>query len=168
MPPKVRTPVVQTFKPTTGISLALTHPKINGLVPPLAAAGPRPPMITTQVIETAPGLVFDVSVAGPADGPLVLMLHGFGVSRYLRNAQVEALARAGYRTAAPNQRGYALNARPDPTDHQAYRIDNLLSDAREIAGALPNPEAASTWLTMAGAPASPGRSPMKRRTSLPP
>jgi pimeloyl-ACP methyl ester carboxylesterase len=96
-------------------------------------------MITTQLIETAPGMVFDVSVAGPADGPLVLMLHGFGVSRYLWNAQVEALARAGYRTAAPNQRGYAGGARPDPTDHPAYRIDNLLQDARAIAAALTQP-----------------------------
>jgi len=62
-------------------------------------------MITTQLMESAPGLVFDVSVAGPADGPLVLMLHGFGVSRYLWNAQVEGLAQAGYRTAAPTRWG---------------------------------------------------------------
>ena len=96
-------------------------------------------MITTHLIQTAPGLNFDVSVAGPADGPLVLMLHGFGVSRYLWNAQVEALGQAGYRAAAPNQRGYAAGARPDPTDHPAYRIDNLLNDARAIATALGQP-----------------------------
>jgi pimeloyl-ACP methyl ester carboxylesterase len=93
-------------------------------------------MITTRLIETAPGLVFDVSVAGPDDGPLVLMLHGFGVSRYLWNAQVRALGQAGYKAAAPNQRGYAAGARPDPTDYPAYRIDNLLADARAIAAAL--------------------------------
>ena len=93
-------------------------------------------MIETQTIQTAPGLVFDVSVAGPADGPLVLMLHGFGVSRYFWSAQVEALGQAGYRTAAPNQRGYAAGARPDPADHASYRIDNLLADARAIAAAF--------------------------------
>lgn len=93
-------------------------------------------MISTQLIETAPDLVFDVSVAGPEDGPLVLMLHGFGVSRYLWDAQVEAFGRAGYRTAAPNQRGYAAQARPDPGDHPGYHIDHLLSDARAIAAAL--------------------------------
>jgi alpha-beta hydrolase superfamily lysophospholipase len=92
-------------------------------------------MIATQLIETGPGLVFDVSVAGPEDGLLVLMRHGFGVSRYLWNALVEALARAGYRAAAPNQRGHTRNARPDPTDHPADRIDNLLQDARAIAAA---------------------------------
>ena len=93
-------------------------------------------MITTQNIETAPGLVFDVSVAGPANGPLVLMLHGFGVSRFFWNAQVEALAAAGYRTAAPNQRGYAIGARPDPADHASYQIHHLIADALAIADAL--------------------------------
>jgi alpha-beta hydrolase superfamily lysophospholipase len=45
------------------------------------------------------------------DGPLVLMLHGFGVSRHLWNARVEAIAQAGYKTAARNQRGYASTRR---------------------------------------------------------
>jgi len=80
--------------------------------------------------------VFDVSVAGPADGPLVLMLHGFGVSRFFWNAQVEVLAAAGYRTVAPNQRGYAAGARPDPADHASYHIDLLIADAMAIAGAF--------------------------------
>ena len=53
-------------------------------------------MIETRRIETAPGLVFDVSVAGDADMPLVLMLHGFCVSRHFWNNQLPALAEAGY------------------------------------------------------------------------
>jgi pimeloyl-ACP methyl ester carboxylesterase len=56
-------------------------------------------MITTENIQTAPGMVFNVSVAGPPDNPLVLMLHGFGASRYFWNAQIEALGKAGYRAA---------------------------------------------------------------------
>jgi pimeloyl-ACP methyl ester carboxylesterase len=96
-------------------------------------------MIRTQYIETAPGLVFDVSVAGPADGPLVLMLHGFGVSRFLWNAQVEALGEAGYHAVAPNQRGYAAGARPDPTDYPSYQIPHLIADALAIATALGGP-----------------------------
>jgi hypothetical protein len=39
-------------------------------------------MIETRMLETAPGMVFDVSVEGKDDDTLVLMLHGFGVSRY--------------------------------------------------------------------------------------
>ena len=93
-------------------------------------------MIETQNVETAPGLVFDVSVAGPADGPLVLMLHGFGVSRHLWNAPVAALARAGYRAVAPNQRGYANGARPDPADYASYDIDHLIADALAVAAAF--------------------------------
>jgi pimeloyl-ACP methyl ester carboxylesterase len=92
-------------------------------------------MITTQSIQTAPGLVFDVSTAGPADGDLVLMLHGFGVSRFLWSSQVDALGQAGFHAVAPNQRGYSPGARPDTTDHPAYAIRNLLDDALAIAAA---------------------------------
>ena len=49
-------------------------------------------MIETRLLETAPGMVFDVSVAGKDDDTLVLMLHGFGVSRFFWNAQVYAVA----------------------------------------------------------------------------
>ena len=96
-------------------------------------------MPITRNIQTSPGMIFDVSVQGPADAPLVLMLHGFGVSRYFWNAQVEALANAGYQAAAPNQRGYAVQARPDPTDYPKYRIDHLIADALAIAAALGHP-----------------------------
>jgi len=93
-------------------------------------------MLATRHIQTAPGLTFDTSIAGPEDGPLILMLHGFGVSRFLWSAQVEALGEAGFLAVAPNQRGYAATARPDPADHAAYRIPHLLSDALAIAKAL--------------------------------
>jgi pimeloyl-ACP methyl ester carboxylesterase len=62
-------------------------------------------MIEMRSIETAPGMVFDVSVEGSVDRPLVLMLHGFGVSRFFWNAQVHAAADAGCYAVAPNQRG---------------------------------------------------------------
>jgi pimeloyl-ACP methyl ester carboxylesterase len=93
-------------------------------------------VITTKNIETQPGLVFDVSIAGPEDGPPVLLLHGFGVSRYLWNAQMEALGNAGYRAAAPNQRGYAKGARPDPADLPQYTMDLLIADALALATQL--------------------------------
>src|SRR6185369_4561053 len=90
------------------------------------------PMIETRAIETVPGMVFDVSISGSSDAPLVLMLHGFAVSRYFWNAQVKALAAAGFLAVAPNQRGYAAGARPDPADHPSYRIDRLIGDALDI------------------------------------
>ena len=94
------------------------------------------PMIDIRRIETAPGMVFDASVGGADAAPLVLMLHGFGVSRHLWNAQVFALAQAGFFAAAPNQRGYAVDARPDPSDHANYRVDRLIGDALDIVAAL--------------------------------
>jgi pimeloyl-ACP methyl ester carboxylesterase len=64
----------------------------------------------TRCIATVPAMVFDVSAKGDDHAPLVLMLHGFGVSRYFWNAQVRAAAAVGYFAVAPNQRGYAASA----------------------------------------------------------
>lgn len=89
----------------------------------------------TRDVKTAAGLTFDASVAGDENAPLVLMLHGFGVSRHFWNAQVPALAAAGFFAVAPNQRGYARGARPDPADVTAYRVDRLIQDALEIVAA---------------------------------
>jgi pimeloyl-ACP methyl ester carboxylesterase len=86
-------------------------------------------------IKTAAGLVFDASVAGAEDAPLVLLLHGFAVSRHFWNAQVPALAAAGFFAVAPSQRGYAAGARPDPADLDAYRVDRLIGDALDIVRA---------------------------------
>jgi pimeloyl-ACP methyl ester carboxylesterase len=87
-------------------------------------------------IETAPGLRFDASVSGEDSAPLVLLLHGFGVSRYFWNAQVQALGPAGFFAVAPNQRGYAVDARPDPADFPSYKIDLLIADALNIVAAV--------------------------------
>ncbi|MEJ0069404.1 MAG: alpha/beta hydrolase [Pseudomonadota bacterium] len=92
-------------------------------------------MTTIRNIETAPGLIFDASIAGAEAAPLVLLLHGFGVSRHFWSAQLPALAAAGFFAVAPNQRGYAVAARPDPTDLDAYRVDRLIGDALDIAAA---------------------------------
>jgi len=86
-------------------------------------------------IETAPGLVFDASVGGKESAPLVLMLHGYSVSRHFWAAQVPALTKAGYFAVAPNQRGYAIGARPDPANFDNYRIDKLIGDALDIVKA---------------------------------
>ncbi|WP_191082674.1 alpha/beta fold hydrolase [Roseococcus microcysteis] len=93
-------------------------------------------MIEDRKITLGPGLVFDVFLAGPEDGPLVLLLHGFAVSRHLFDKQLPALAEAGYRAAAPGQRGYSPGARPDTTLHANYDIEKLVGDAIAMAEAL--------------------------------
>jgi pimeloyl-ACP methyl ester carboxylesterase len=68
--------------------------------------------------------------AGPADGPVVLLLHGFPESSYEWRHQLPVLAAAGYRAVAPDQRGYSPRARPDPVE--AYHVDHLVADVLAI------------------------------------
>jgi pimeloyl-ACP methyl ester carboxylesterase len=82
----------------------------------------------------ARGLVFPYLVSGPADGREVLLLHGFPqFSREWRH-QLEALAHAGYRAVAPDQRGYAAANRP--AEVEAYRMDELVADVIGMLDAL--------------------------------
>lgn len=57
-------------------------------------------------------LVFEVKDEGPEDGTPVLLLHGFPQDSTSWDGVVEPLHEHGYRTLAPNQRGYSPSARP--------------------------------------------------------
>jgi len=82
----------------------------------------------------ARGMVFDARAAGPADGELVLLLHGFPQTSFVWRHQLGALAEAGYRAVAPDQRGYSSRARPTGVD--AYRAEELVADVLAFADAL--------------------------------
>jgi pimeloyl-ACP methyl ester carboxylesterase len=71
-------------------------------------------------------LRFDATVAGPERGPVVVLLHGFPQTRRCWRHQIPALADAGYRVVAPDQRGYAPGARPPGV--AAYGIHHLVGD----------------------------------------
>ena len=90
-------------------------------------------MIETTGLKTRSGLTFTTDVAGPADGPLVLLLHGFPESRHSWREALTALASTGFRAVAPDQRGYSPGARPAPADLANYAFDKLIDDAIEIA-----------------------------------
>jgi pimeloyl-ACP methyl ester carboxylesterase len=75
-------------------------------------------------------LTFDVTEDGPADGELVVLLHGFPQHSDSWDALVPALTGAGYRTIRPNQRGYSRGARP--RGRRAYRITELVADAAAL------------------------------------
>ena len=92
-------------------------------------------MADSTSIKTRSGLTFTADVAGPIDGPLVLLLHGFPESRHSWRAALPSLAAAGYRAVAPDQRGYSPDARPDPADLSNYAFDKLVNDAIEIVAA---------------------------------
>jgi pimeloyl-ACP methyl ester carboxylesterase len=83
---------------------------------------------------SANGMRFDALAAGPADGELVLLLHGFPQTASCWHDALNTLAAAGYRAVAPSQRGYSAGARP--TDVDAYRVSELSSDVLGFASAL--------------------------------
>ncbi|MGE5148932.1 MAG: alpha/beta fold hydrolase [Rhodospirillaceae bacterium] len=92
-------------------------------------------MVETIGFTTQSGLTFTADVAGPPDGPLVLLLHGFPESRHSWREALPVLAASGYRCVAPDQRGYSAGARPDPADLSNYSFDKLVNDAIELAAA---------------------------------
>jgi pimeloyl-ACP methyl ester carboxylesterase len=53
--------------------------------------------------------------AGPADGPCVLLFHGFPELSYSWRYQVAALGAAGYHVVAPDLPGYGRSDKPDVT-----------------------------------------------------
>ena len=79
---------------------------------------------------------FTAEVAGAAEAPLVLLLHGYPQTRHTWREQVPALAAAGYHAVAPDQRGYSAGVRPDPAAGlAAYGIDRLVADVLDLAAA---------------------------------
>jgi pimeloyl-ACP methyl ester carboxylesterase len=86
--------------------------------------------IQTQILNVGE-LRFTVDLAGPDGGTPVLMLHGFPQTRYMWRHQLRALAAAGFRAIAPDQRGYSPGARP--SEVAAYTTDLLTRDAVNLA-----------------------------------
>lgn len=80
------------------------------------------------------GINLHVVEAGPADGPLVILLHGFPEFWYGWRHQIEALANAGYRVLAPDQRGYNLSDKPKGIS--AYNLDALAGDVVGLIEAM--------------------------------
>jgi pimeloyl-ACP methyl ester carboxylesterase len=59
-------------------------------------------------------------------GPVVVLLHGYPFLWYLWRHQIKAVAAAGYRVVAPDQRGYGQT--DCPADANAYDITHLVGD----------------------------------------
>ena len=68
----------------------------------------------------------DLAVYEQGQGPAVVLLHGFPELAYSWRHQLPALADAGFRAVAPDQRGYGgSDVPPDVSD---YRIEELIAD----------------------------------------
>lgn len=81
--------------------------------------------LSFQFIETN-GIKLHLAVAGPEDGPLVVLLHGFPEFWFGWKHQIQPLAEKGYRVVAPDQRGYNRSDKPDGIDK--YTVDYLRDD----------------------------------------
>lgn len=80
------------------------------------------------------GLHFDVLDRGPLDGEVVVLLHGFPERATSWDAVAPVLHDAGYRTVAPDQRGYSPGARP--RGRRAYALPELVGDVEALLDAL--------------------------------
>lgn len=64
-----------------------------------------------------------VHVAGDADGPLVVLVHGFPELAYSWRHQIRSLADAGYHVIAPDMRGYGTSDKPEAvTDYDIFHL----------------------------------------------
>lgn len=79
----------------------------------------------------ANGASFAALADGPAEGPLVLLLHGFPELSRSWQHQLPVLAAAGYRAVAPDLRGYGGSERRGP-----YDLGTLAADAAGMVTAL--------------------------------
>jgi pimeloyl-ACP methyl ester carboxylesterase len=79
------------------------------------------------------GFVFDVTDAGPADGDVAVLLHGYPENRTSWQAVTPLLTEAGYRVLAPDQRGYSPRARP--LRRRDYRMSELVADTLALVDA---------------------------------
>jgi pimeloyl-ACP methyl ester carboxylesterase len=108
----------------------------------IEASGLKPPaMLASYGIRGAEALRLPVGginlhalAAGPVDGPLVVLLHGFPEFAYGWWRQIGSLAAAGLRVVAPDQRGYGLSDKPEGV--AAYAIDVLADDVLRLVKAL--------------------------------
>lgn len=83
-------------------------------------------MIQTRTIS--------MSVLEAGEGPLVIFCHGFPENKYAWIHQIKALAEAGYRTVAPDMRGYGKSEAPDREDQ--YTVIHSVGDLIALLDAL--------------------------------
>jgi pimeloyl-ACP methyl ester carboxylesterase len=83
---------------------------------------------------TANGARFHYAEAGPADGPLVLLLHGFPEFWWSWRHQLVALADSGLRVVAPDLRGYGGSDKP-PRGYDGYTLSSDVAGMIRALGA---------------------------------
>lgn len=72
------------------------------------------------------GVRLHVVEAGPPEGPVLVLLHGFPEFWYGWRRQVDYFATRGFRVVVPDQRGYNRSSKPSGV--KAYALEHLTQD----------------------------------------
>lgn len=107
-----------------------------------------PPGVRSRFVYGVNGLDMHVLEAGfdPPGRPCVLLLHGFPELAYSWRKVIPALADAGFRVVAPDQRGYGRTTGWDGSydgDVASFRLMNIAQDALALVFALGHSEVAA-------------------------
>jgi pimeloyl-ACP methyl ester carboxylesterase len=100
---------------------------------------PMSAAIRSRMVPHVNGLTMHVLEAGPQDAPALLLLHGFPELAYSWRKVMPALAAAGYRVIAPDQRGYGCTTGWEngyDADLHPFRLLGIARDALGLLHAL--------------------------------
>lgn len=129
-----------TVTPTSGGSLGVSVTEwFYRLTSSLTVCAWLKAVVTSALVDVN-GVRLRVFEAGPADGPVVILAHGFPELAYSWRDQMPALAAAGYRVLAPDQRGYGGSSCPKAVE--AYDITALTGDLIALLDAVGAEQAA--------------------------
>jgi epoxide hydrolase 4 len=81
---------------------------------------------TESIFLNVNGIRLHTLQAGPKDGPLLVLLHGFPEFSYGWRHQIDFFAAKGWRVVAPDQRGYNLSDKPKGVG--SYAIGEMVED----------------------------------------
>lgn len=99
--------------------------------PPTAEA--KPPVVHYRIVKVGGVGVF-YREAGPADAPVVLLLHGFPTSSHMYRGLIPALA-ARYHVIAPDLPAFGASDQPSPEAFE-YSFENLTKVVDDFAAKL--------------------------------
>lgn len=123
----IRTVLVATLITAAGAALARgalgTAPPLEPNVEVADSASSAPAYGIRYQTVTIDGVDIFYREAGPKDGPVILLLHGFPTSSHMFRNLIPALADT-YRVIAPDYPGYGQSSMPSPAEFE-YSFDNL-------------------------------------------
>ena len=88
-----------------------------------------------RFVKLAAG-VTHVRVEGPADGPTVVLIHGFSVAGFIYDDWIGPLSAAGYRVIVPDMYGHGYSERISVTHTKEIYVEQIaeLLDALQVSG----------------------------------